>query len=76
VATFTLTGRAVFAPHWGRGPYNVVATDANNTAGRLLEPIGMDRPWGVLETTIAPPAVTAEPEALVLPTPYFGAVTP
>lgn len=76
VATFTLSGRALFAPAWGKGPYLVVPGDDDNTPSRLLEPIGKDRPWGMLTTTIAPPAVSNGAEAVVLPTPYFAAVTP
>lgn len=77
VATFTLSGRAVSAPMWGRGPYDVVAQDEDNTPGRLLEPIGKDEPWLMDTVTIAPPAVTngAAP-LLTLPTPYYAAVTP
>lgn len=72
VATFTLTGRAVSGPRWGRGPYEVVATDAQNTAGRLLTPLTKDDFVHVDEVTIAPPAVTEGAVELTLPTPYFG----
>lgn len=71
VATFTITGITGAGPNWGRGPYNVVPTDANNTAGRLLTPMGMEH-LHFQSTTIAPPEVTAEPTALTLPKPYFG----
>lgn len=76
VATFTLSGRAISAPMWGKGPYDVVAQDALNTAGRLLKPIGKNRPWGMMATTIEPPAVTDGAVPLVLPTPYFGPIVP
>lgn len=72
VATFTLTGRAVSAPRWGRGPYDVIAQDASNTAGRLLEPIRKDEFVHVDMTTIAPPADTEGAVSLELPTPYYG----
>jgi len=73
VSTFTVTGRAVSAPRWGRGPYNVVATDAKNTPGRLLAPIEKDQYIHVQRTSIAPPAVTDGAVALTLPTPFYGA---
>lgn len=73
-ATFTLTGRAVSGPRWGRGPYEVVAEDADNTPGRLLDPIHKDDFIHVEEVTIAPPALTSGASALVLPTPYYAAV--
>lgn len=76
VATFTMSGRAVSAPHWGRGPYNVVAQDEDNTPGRLLVPIGKDEPWLMDTVTIEPPAITAGAVPLVLPTPYFASVAP
>lgn len=72
VATFTLTGRAVAGPRWGRGPYDVVAQDASNTAGRLLEPLTKSDFVHVDEVTIAPPAVTEGAVELTLPSPYYG----
>ena len=72
VATFTLTGRAVSGPRWGLGPYDVVAQDASNTAGRLLTPLTKDDFVHVDEVTIAPPAVTEGAVELTLPSPYFG----
>lgn len=71
VATFTISGITGAGPNWGRGPYNVVPTDAKNTPGRLLTPMGMEH-LHFQSTTIAPPEVTAEPQALTLPQPYFG----
>lgn len=76
VATFTLTGRAVAGPRWGRGPYEVVATNAANVAGRLLTPLTKDDFVHVDEVTIAPPAETNGAVALTLPTPYYAAPTP
>lgn len=74
VATFTITGRAVSAPRWGRGPYDVVPQDAENTPGRLLTPIGKDEFIHVERTTIAPPKSTVGAVELELPTPYYAAV--
>lgn len=72
VATFTLTGRAVAGPRWGRGPYEVMAVDASNTPGRLLTPITKDDFVHVDEVTIAPPAETNGAVALEVPTPYYA----
>lgn len=38
--SFQLVGSSRAGGQWGTGPYNVVATDAANTPGRLLTPIG------------------------------------
>ncbi|WP_280498848.1 hypothetical protein [Nocardia cyriacigeorgica] len=72
VSTFTLTGRTAAATRWGRGPYNVVATDAANTAGRMLNPIKRDQHIRMFETTIAPPEPTPDCCPLILPSPYYG----
>lgn len=76
VATFTITGRAVSAPRWGRGPYNVVPVDAQNTAGRLLTPLRKKEFIHAQRTTIAPPAITDGAIALTLPSPYYTTATP
>lgn len=76
VATFTLSGITFSAPAWGKGPYLVTATDANNTPGRLKTPIKKDEHLHYERVTIAPPEVTEGAVPLVLPTPYFAAVTP
>lgn len=76
VSTFTVTGRAVSAPRWGRGPYNVVAQDAENTPGRLLDPIHKKEFIHVDKVTVPPPAITNGAIALTLPTPYYGPVVP
>lgn len=73
VMTFTISGITGAAPKWGRGPYNVVAQDEQNTAGRLLQPMGMEH-LHTERTTIAPPAVTDGATELTLPMPYFAAV--
>lgn len=80
VSTFTLTGISFQAPQWGRGPFNVVAIDADNTPGRLLTPVGEDEQLVVLRTPIAPPDSTPGDECCPLDIPgtftapdyYFG----
>jgi len=72
VMTLTLNGITGSPTNWGKGPYNVVATDAQNTPGRLLTPMGKEH-LHVQRTTIAPPKVTDGAVALTLPSPYFGA---
>ena len=69
--TFTVTGITGIGTHWGRGPYDVVPTDEQNTPGRLLDP--MANHLHFQSTTIAPPASTSGAQALALPMPYFGA---
>lgn len=73
VMTFTVSGITGSPANWGRGPYNVVATDAQNTPGRLLTPMGTEH-LHFQRTTIAPPAVTAGAVELTIPQPYFAAV--
>lgn len=72
VSTFSLAGRTGSPTRWGRGPYNVVATDSSNTGGRLLQPIKPGQHLRVFETTIAPPEITGDACPLILPTPYYG----
>lgn len=72
VSTFTLSGRTNAGTRWGRGPYNVVATDADNTPGRMLAPIKRDQHLRMFETTVAPPQPASDCCPLVLTTPYFG----
>ncbi|AJD82611.1 major tail protein [Mycobacterium phage Neos5] len=80
VSTFTLSGISIAIPHWGRGPYNVAATDASGTPGRLLEPMDEDSHFAVFRTPVAPPEVTNGGEPLpldilgkfVAPNYYFG----
>lgn len=76
VSTFTLAGRTPNggAPAWGRGPYDVVAQDAQNTPGRLLTPWKKNEHWQMDTVTVEPPAVVSGAQPLVLPTPYYGAV--
>lgn len=80
VANFVLTGISFAAPQWGRGPWNVVATDALNTPGRLLLPIGQDEQFKLIRTPIEPPEITPGAECCPLaistvftaPDYYFG----
>lgn len=74
VTTFTISGITGAAPMWGKGPYNVVPQDAQNTPGRLLVPFEADQHLHFERTTVAPPAVTQGAVELTLPTPYFAAV--
>lgn len=73
VSTFTLNGITAKGPRWGRGPYNVVPTDANNTPGRIPATyITKERQLIFLRTTIAPPPAETGCCPLVLPSPYYG----
>lgn len=80
VSTFTLTGISFPAPQWGRGPWNVVPIDSDNTPGRLIEPVGSDQQLIVIRTPIAPPEATPGNECCPLDIPgtftdpdfYFG----
>jgi len=80
VATLTLSGVSLAMPQWGRGPWNVAATDSSNTAGRLLAPLNEDSHYTFFRTPIAPPEPTVdqEPQPLEIatiftdPDFYFG----
>lgn len=80
VSTFTLTGRTIAIPQWGRGPYNVAGTDASGTPGRLLVPTNEKSHFYLFRTPVAPPEETdgGNPVALdisgkfVAPDFYFG----
>lgn len=65
-ATFTITGRSKAPNSWGDGPYNVVATDAANTAGPLLTPLGTNVHQHIQLTTIAPPPAVCGCQPLVI----------
>lgn len=71
-STFTLSGITGNPVRWGRGPYNVVATDVDNTPGRMLAPMQREQHVRVLRTPIDPPEASDDCCPLVLPTPYFG----
>lgn len=80
VSTFTLTGRTVAIPQWGRGPYNVAGTDADGTPGRMLVSMGEDNHFRLFRTPVDPPDNTpgTDPAALDItgkftsPNYYFG----
>lgn len=80
ISTFTLSGITVAIPQWGKGPYNVAATDASGTPGRLLAPVGSEAHFTLFRTPVAPPEATpgADPVALDIagkftaPSYYFG----
>jgi hypothetical protein len=58
ISTFTLSGITIPIPHWGRGPYNVAATNATGTAGRMLAPVDDDAHFTLFRTSVAPPPPT------------------
>lgn len=80
VATLMLSGKTIAMPQWGKGPFNVAATNSSNTAGRLLTPLNADTHYTFFRTPIAPPDATVgqDPKALsiatifVNPNYYFG----
>ncbi|URM86117.1 major tail protein [Gordonia phage BiggityBass] len=80
VSTLTLSGISVAMPQWGRGPWNVAATDAEGTPGRLLTPLNNKSHFTMFRTPVAPPAITpgANPCPLAIstvfaaPNYYFG----
>lgn len=78
VSTLTLTGISIAMPQWGRGPWNVAATDAAGTPGRLLTPLDDDSHYTMFRTPVAPPAITPGACPLdiattfVAPNFYFG----
>ncbi len=72
VSTFTISAITVNPTRWGRGPYNVMATDANNTPGRMLKPMQKEQHVRMFKTTIAPPEASDDCCPLILPSPYYG----
>ncbi|WP_166905921.1 hypothetical protein [Mycobacterium sp. DL440] len=81
-STFTLTGRSFAPKQWGRGPYNVAATDSSGAAGRLLVPLYDpvdENHLALFATPIAPPKPTngacelAVQSIFTSPDTYFGA---
>lgn len=72
VSTITMTGITASGPRWGLGPYNVVATNGSNLAGRMLTPLTTKSHKRTLLTTVAPPAATEDCCGLILPSPYYG----
>lgn len=57
VATFTLTGRTIAMPHWGKGPYNVQQNAAGQPV-RLLTPTNKTGHLTVFRTSVPPPEPT------------------
>lgn len=77
--TCHITGLSVGNPQWGKGPYGgtgsipgPVATDALNTAGRLLVNVSSTAHRHFEITPIAPPADSPSdgPQTYTLPSPY------
>lgn len=69
VSNFTLSGISFAMPQWGRGPWNVAATDALGTPGRLLTPTSEKEHLTVFRTPVAPP----EPTGACCPLDILGA---
>lgn len=57
VSTLTMSGITIAMPHWGKGPYNVVA-NSGGAAQRLITPTGAKEHFTLLRTSIAPPDET------------------
>lgn len=53
--TWTLTAEALPSSEWGVGPFNVVASDSDNTPSPLLAALGSETALHVQFTTIPPP---------------------
>lgn len=68
-ASFEITARTELGGNWGVGPYDVDATDALNTAGPLLTPIGPRDFLDMHLTTIQPPEVPEDCGCVALPAP-------
>lgn len=82
ILNVSLKGISMSLAGWGKGPYNVVATDDDLTPGRLLTPMPADRHNQVLRTMIPPPPITDGAVALnitnkfVDPDFYYGGEEP
>lgn len=78
VSNFTLSGISFAGPQWGKGPWNVVATDAQGTPGRLITPPNDDQHFILQRTPVAPPESTPDACELAItsvftdPDFYFG----
>lgn len=57
---FSLTGITKDASRWGDGPWDVVAQDADNTAGPLITPVESDAHRYFTLTTVPPPEAECE----------------
>lgn len=80
-STFTLNGQTFAPKRWGRGPYNVAATDSSGTPGRLLVPAydkDDDNHIVFFRTPVKPPEVSDGACELAITSifdedsPYFG----
>lgn len=58
--SLTLSGATRSGGLWGVGPYNVMATDALNTPGPLLTPLGSTCHRRTFLTSVAPPVATCD----------------
>ena len=58
--TFQLVGQTRAGGQWGTGPFDVVPTDANNTPGRLLTPLGATCHRRIQTTTVPPATPSCE----------------
>lgn len=58
--TFQLVGQTRAGGQWGTGPFDVVPTDANNTPGRLLTPLGATCHRRIQTSTVQPPTPSCE----------------
>lgn len=67
VSTFTLTGRTIALPYWGKGPYNV-QEDENGDPARLVTPTSKKEHLTVFRTLVPPPEPTAGSEPVALAT--------
>jgi hypothetical protein len=66
-ATFSVASYTRGAGGWGKGPYDVVATDAENTAGPLAVDMGSDEHLLMRLTTIEPPEPDCDFKTTPLP---------
>lgn len=62
----TLSGSTRANARWGVGPYNVQAADIAQTPGPLLTPLGANCHRRTMITTISPPTVTCDYQAVPL----------
>lgn len=60
----SLTGSTRTNGRWGVGPYSVQAADLANTPGPMLTPLGAECHRRTFITTIAPPAVSCDYQAV------------
>jgi hypothetical protein len=65
--SLVINARTQIGSNWGVGPHNVDATNAANTPGPLLTPIGPEQHLDMHVTTIAPPTAVCGCTALVIP---------